>query len=216
MSVVTGKREGSSQQKRSRRGYVSVEKHTEDNAPLWERVAYEQRQEPMNTQILPRPVYSNEDQRATLRCPQCGRTKVTDVAQYQEAPRPPKVKCPCGHRFWVPIAASLSSRYRCAQCEGKGYRIIAQEKKVSVSTDGYQYHTIQRTEPCKGCGGLGAYYPVAQGRGVPAVFLTTLESLADTTLRGIDWLATQMGADGASLRAWLERDICALGKRNAA
>src|SRR5215813_10018351 len=170
----------------------------------------------MHTQILQRPVYSNEQHMATLRCPQCGRTKVADVAKYQDAPRLPKVKCPCGHRFRVPIARSLSALYRCPQYEGKGYRIIAQEKKVSVSTHGYQYHTIQRKEPCTVCGGLGAYYPVAKGRGVPAVFLTTLASLAETTLLGIDWLAKQVGADGASVRAWLARDICALGKRNAA
>src|SRR5215831_12804915 len=136
----------------------------------------------MHTQILQRPVYSNEQQRATLRCPQCGRTKVADVAKYQDAPRPPKVKCPCGHRFRVPIATSLSALYRCPQCEGKGYRIIAQEKKVSVSTDGYQYHTIQSKESCTVCGGLGAYYPAPRRGGVPAVFLTTVESLAETTL----------------------------------
>ena len=170
----------------------------------------------MNTQILPRPVYSNEHHMATLCCPQCGRTKVANVAKYQNAVRPPKVKCPCGHRFRVPIAMSLSSRYRCPQCEGKGYHIIAQEKKVSVSADGYQYHTSQSKESCKVCGGLGACYPAARRGGVPAVFLTTVESLADTTLRGIDWLAKQVGADGASLRAWLEMDIWAWGKRNPA
>ena len=170
----------------------------------------------MHTQILQRPVYSNEQQRATLRCPQCGRTKVADVAQYQDAPRPPKVKCPCGHRFRVPIATSLSSRSRCPQCEGQGYRSIAQGKTVSVSAEGYHYHTIQRKEPCTVCGGLGAYYPVAKGRGVPAVFLTTLASLADTTLRGLDWCAQQIGADGSSLRAWLERDLWAWGKRKPA
>src|SRR5215471_1894124 len=170
----------------------------------------------MNTQILPRPVYSNDEHMATLRCFQCGRTKVADVAKYQDAPRPPKVKCPCGHRFRVPIAASLSALYRCPQCEGQGYRIIAQEKKVSVSAEGYHYHTLQRKEPCTGCGGLGMHYPATTRGGGPAVVLTTLASLADTTLRGLDWLAKQVGADGTSLRTWLETDICAWGKRKAA
>ena len=170
----------------------------------------------MNTQILQRPVYSNEHHMATLRCPQCGRTKVVDVAKYQDAPHPPKVKCPCGHRFRVPIAMSLSSRYRCPQCEGKGYRIIVQGKKVSVSTEGYAYHTLQSRESCPMCGGLGACYPVAKRGRVPAVFLTTLAYLADTTLRGLDWCAQQIGADGSSLRTWLEMDICALGKRKPA
>jgi hypothetical protein len=167
----------------------------------------------MNTQILQRPVYSNEQHMATLCCPQCGRSKVVDVAKYQDAPRPPKVKCPCGHRFRVPIATPLSSRYRCSQCEGKGYRIIAQGKKVSVSAEGYSYHTLQSRELCTACSGLGVCYPAAQGGGYPAVLLTTLEYLAKTTLMGIDWCAKQVGVDGSSLRTWLEMDICALGKR---
>jgi DNA-directed RNA polymerase subunit RPC12/RpoP len=186
-------------------------------APLREYMEHEQRPEPMhNTQILQRPVYSNEQQRATLRCPQCGRTKVADVAQYQDAPRPPKVKCPCGHRFRVPIATPLSARYRCPQCDGKGYRIMAQGKKVSVSAEGYAYQTLQRKEPCTVCHGLGVCYPAATRSGRPAVFLTTLAYLADTTLRGLEWCAKQVGADGASLRTWLARAISALGKRKPA
>src|SRR5215510_11207454 len=181
-------------------------------APLRERRQREQRYELMQTQILPRPVYTDEQQRATLRCPQCGRTKVVDGAQYQDAPRPPKVQCPCGHRFRVPIATPMSIRYRCPQCEGKGYRIIAQGKKVSVSAEGYAYHTLQSKEPCTVCHGFGARYP-AVPRGCPAVVLTTLAALAATTLRCIDWCAKQVGADGSSLRTWLEMDICALGKR---
>jgi len=46
--------------------------------------------------------------------------------------------------------------------------------------------------------------------------LATLEYLADTTLRCLDWCAKQVGADGLALRTWLEMDICALGKRKPA
>jgi Zn finger protein HypA/HybF involved in hydrogenase expression len=185
----------------------------EGKAPLRKRMPHEQRYEPMNTQILQRPVYSDEQQRALIRCPQCGRAKMTDVAKYQDAPLPPKVQCACGHRFRIPIVANLSSHYRCPQCEGRGYQIIAQGKKVSVSTEGYHYHTLQSREPCTWCHGLGVRYPTAKRGGCPAVFLTTLEYLAETTLRCIDWCAKQVGADGSSLRIWLEMDICALGKR---
>src|SRR5262245_53545845 len=120
----------------------------------------------MHTQILQRPVSSNAHNRATLCCSQCGSTTVVDVAQYQDAPRPPNVKCPCGHRLRVPIATSLSARFRCPQCEGKGCRIIAQGKKVAVSSEGYTYHTIQSRESCTRCAGLGAYDPVAKRSGV--------------------------------------------------
>jgi hypothetical protein len=90
---------------------------------------------------------------------------------------------------------------------------MAQEKKVVVSAEGYAYQTRQSKEPCPVCLGLGVCYPAATRGGCPAVFLTMLAYLADTTLRGLDWCAKQVGADGASLRTWLERDIGALGKR---
>ena len=107
-------------------------------------------------------------------------------------------------------------RYRCPRCEGKGYRIIVQGKKVSVSAEGYAYHTLESRESCPMCGGLGACYPIAKRGRVPAVFLTTLAYLADTILRGLDWCAQQIGADGSSLRTWLEMDICVLAKRKPA
>jgi hypothetical protein len=167
----------------------------------------------MNTQILSRPVYTNDQQMATLSCPQCGRTKATDVAKFKDAPRPPKVKCPCGHRFRVPIATPLAVRYRCVQCAGQGYRIVAQEKKISVSTEGYHYHTLERREPCPACHGLGVCYPAAPRGGKATVLRTPLAALADTTVRCLTWCTQQVGADGASLRTWLERDISLWGHR---
>ena len=93
---------------------------------------------------------------------------------------------------------------------------MAQGKKVSVSAEGYTYQTLQSREPCTVCHGLGVCYPAATRGGCPAVFLTTLAYLADTTLMCLDWCAKQVGAEGSSLRTWLERDICALGKRKPA
>jgi hypothetical protein len=90
---------------------------------------------------------------------------------------------------------------------------MAQGKKVVVTAEGYAYQTLQSREPCTVCHGLGACYPVARRGGWPAVFLTMVAYLADTTLRCLDWCAKQVGVDGASLRTWLERDVCALGKR---
>jgi len=167
----------------------------------------------MTTQILQRPVYSNEQQKATLRCPQCGRTKVADVAQYQDAPLPPKVQCPCGHRFRVPIASSLSSRYRCSQCEGKGYLLMERGKKVTVSAAGYHYHTLQSKEPCRVCGGLGMHYPKAATMLGAAVLRTALAPLVAPTLTWIDWMAEKLGAPGPAIRRWLEKDIYTLCKR---
>jgi hypothetical protein len=86
---------------------------------------------------------------------------------------------------------------------------------VSVSAEGYSYQTLHSKEPCTVCLGLGMRYPAATRGGWPAVVLTTLAYLAETTLRCIDWCAKQVGADGASLRTWLERDIGALGKKTS-
>src|SRR5215510_2505675 len=131
----------------------------------------------MTTQILQRPVYSNAQHQATLRCPQCGRTKVVDVAPYEDAPLPPKVHCPCGHRFRISIAAPLSSRSRCPQCAGKGYRLRERRKNVTVSALGYHYHIFQSKELCSGCGGLGIRYPKAIRMWGVAVLQTALASL---------------------------------------
>lgn len=166
----------------------------------------------MKTQILQRPVYVDEQHRATIRCPQCGRTKKADVAQYQDASTPPKVKCRCGHRFRVPIASNLSSRSRCPQCEGKGYLLIEQGKKVTVSALGYHYHTLQSREPCKVCRGIGVHYPQAESVRGATVLQTALARLVEPTLTGIDWLAEKLGAHGTAIRTWLEMDICTLGK----
>jgi len=167
----------------------------------------------MTTQILQRPVYSNEQHKATLRCPQCGRTKVVEVAQYQDAPLPPKVQCPCGHRFRVPIASPLSSRYRCPQCEGKGYLLMERGKKVTVSGSGYHYHTLQSKEPCRVCGGLGMHYPKAESVRGASVLQTALAYLAEPTLTGIDWMAEKLGAPRPAIRSWLEKDIYTLCRR---
>jgi hypothetical protein len=90
---------------------------------------------------------------------------------------------------------------------------MTQGKKVSVTAEGYAYHTLESRASCRGCLGLGVRYPAATRGRWPAVFLTTLAYLADATLRGIDWCAQRVGVDGSSLRAWLEMDICALGRR---
>jgi len=165
----------------------------------------------METQILQRPVYMDAQHKATLRCPCCGRTKVADVARYQNAPKPPKVKCACGHRFRVPIAASLSARYACQTCTGKGYLIVEKGKKVSISASGYHYQTRQSKEPCATCGGLGMHYPRTASGGWPAVLHSGLAFLATHALARIDWITEKLGASGPTIRPWLEMDIYTLG-----
>ena len=90
---------------------------------------------------------------------------------------------------------------------------MTQGKKITVTAEGYAYHTLESRASCPGCLGLGVRYPAATRGRWPAVCLATLAYLAAKTLQGIDWCAQQVGADGSSLRAWLERDICALGRR---
>jgi hypothetical protein len=165
----------------------------------------------MQTQILQRPVYMDEQHMATLRCPGCGRTRVADVTRYQNAPKPPKVKCACGHRFRVPIAASLSARYACQTCAGKGYLVIEQGKKVSVSTLGYHYQTLQSKEPCATCGGLGVCYPRTASGGWSAVLHSGLAFLATRALARIDWITEKLGVSESSIRPWLEMDMYTLG-----
>jgi hypothetical protein len=165
----------------------------------------------METQILQRPVYMDAQHQATLRCPGCGRTKVADMTRYQNAPKPPKVKCACGQRFRVPIAVSLSARYTCQTCAGKGYLVIEQGKKVTVSEAGYHYQMLQSKEPCTICSGLGVCYPRPASGGWRATLHSGLAFLATHALARIEWLTEKLGASGPSVRTWLEMDIYALG-----
>jgi hypothetical protein len=90
---------------------------------------------------------------------------------------------------------------------------MAQGKKVSVSAEGYAYHTLQSKVPCSMCGGLGMHYPkAARGRGA-AVLHTALAYLVEPTLTGIDWMAAKLGVPGPTIRRWLEQDLYTLCKR---
>jgi len=48
-------------------------------------------------------VFVNSDNTATLRCPQCQKTRVVDVSKYMrpDAPTKLKAKCACGHSYAV-------------------------------------------------------------------------------------------------------------------
>ena len=48
-------------------------------------------------------IYANANEQATLVCEQCGKTKAIDVAPFKDVRKPLKVKCGCGHVFWISI-----------------------------------------------------------------------------------------------------------------
>lgn len=165
----------------------------------------------MQTQILPRPVSMDAQQRATLRCPQCGRTRVADVTRYVEASQAPKVKCACGHRFRVPLAPHLSTRYACQACMGKGYRIVERGKKGCVAAAAYDRQRHEKV-PCVACHGLGARYPQTASGGVRLVLHRSLAFLATHTLAALEWLAARLGRPKPAFRTWLTMDLTTLGK----
>jgi hypothetical protein len=48
-------------------------------------------------------IYVNENEKGTLICEKCGKTRVVDLSDFKNIGKPLKVKCSCGHFFFVSI-----------------------------------------------------------------------------------------------------------------
>jgi len=48
-------------------------------------------------------IYVNDNEKGTLICDQCGKTRVVNLADFKNIGKPLKVKCSCGHFFFVSI-----------------------------------------------------------------------------------------------------------------
>src|SRR5689334_15440451 len=48
-------------------------------------------------------IYFNENEKGTLICEKCGKTRVVDLSDFKNIGKPLKVKCSCGHFFFVSI-----------------------------------------------------------------------------------------------------------------
>ena len=50
-------------------------------------------------------IYANEDEKGTLVCEKCGKTRVINLSDFKHIGKPLKVKCSCSHYFFVSIEA---------------------------------------------------------------------------------------------------------------
>ena len=48
-------------------------------------------------------IYANDDEKGTLICEKCGKTRVVDLSNFKNIGKPLKVKCGCGHFFFVSL-----------------------------------------------------------------------------------------------------------------
>lgn len=48
-------------------------------------------------------IYANDNETGTLVCEQCGKSKVIHVSDFKNIGKPLKVKCSCGHMFFISI-----------------------------------------------------------------------------------------------------------------
>jgi hypothetical protein len=48
-------------------------------------------------------IYADEQEKGTLVCEQCGKTRTINLADFKNIGKPLKVKCGCGHIFFVSI-----------------------------------------------------------------------------------------------------------------
>jgi hypothetical protein len=50
-----------------------------------------------------RKIYVNDNEKGTLICEKCGKTRVINFSDFKNIGKPLKVKCSCGHIFFVSI-----------------------------------------------------------------------------------------------------------------
>ena len=48
-------------------------------------------------------IYVNDNEKGTLICEKCGKTRVTNLSDFKNIGKPLKAKCSCGHFFFVSI-----------------------------------------------------------------------------------------------------------------
>ena len=48
-------------------------------------------------------IYVNDNEKGTLICEKCGKTRVVNLSDFKNIGKPLKVKCSCGHFFFVSI-----------------------------------------------------------------------------------------------------------------
>jgi lysyl-tRNA synthetase class I len=46
-------------------------------------------------------IYVNDNEKGTLICDKCGKTRVVNLTDFKNIGKPLKVKCSCGHFFFV-------------------------------------------------------------------------------------------------------------------
>src|SRR4029453_8870273 len=68
-------------------------------------------------------IYVNDNEKGTLICDKCGKTRVVNLSDFKNIGKPLKVKCSCGHFFFVSI--EVRKFYR------KNTRLHGQYIKVS-------------------------------------------------------------------------------------
>ena len=71
-------------------------------------------------------IYANESGQGTLICEKCGKTKTIDLLEFKNIGKPLKVKCECGHVFFVRIEARKFYR--------KSTNLVGEYVKVSRDT----------------------------------------------------------------------------------
>ena len=101
-------------------------------------------------------IYANEQDRGTLLCEQCGAVKVITIADFKHIGKALKVKCGCGHVFFISIEvrkfyrkqASLAGEYvkidaETAKEREKGKMIVEDLSRTGLGFRTMSKHTLQ-------------------------------------------------------------------------
>ncbi|MBU0993319.1 MAG: PilZ domain-containing protein [Proteobacteria bacterium] len=79
-------------------------------------------------------IYITSDNKAAIKCPSCGKTKVMDATKYTEMKTAVKgnIKCPCGHAFSFILERRKFYR-KSTRLSGR-YKVIAPPSRKTIGT----------------------------------------------------------------------------------
>jgi len=88
-------------------------------------------------------IYVNDNEKGTLICEKCGKTRVVQLSDFKNLGKPLKVKCSCSHVFFVSI--EVRKFYRKSTCLSGEYIKISRDTAKEVEKGAMTVEDLSRT-----------------------------------------------------------------------
>jgi hypothetical protein len=88
-------------------------------------------------------IYVNDNEKGTLICEKCGKTRVANLSDFKNIGKPLKAKCTCGHFFFVSI--EIRKFYRKSTCLSGEYIRVSNNAAQGLEKGAITVEDLSRT-----------------------------------------------------------------------